>query len=114
MTDVKQIEIIVTVGNVQKMKCKLKGYLNVKLQDGQTVKFTKVLYMPQAVKNILVVSRLVSKGATMGATQDKMIIKKNGVIIVLYARKGQNKSMMFYLKAKRYAPEGQEALNNLP
>ena len=30
------------------------------------------------------------------------------------ASKVQNKIMMFYLKAKRYAPEQQEALNNLP
>ena len=32
----------------------------------------------------------------------------------LDARKGQKRSMMFYLKAKRYAPEVQEALTNLP
>ena len=41
----------------------------------------------------------------MGATQDKIIIKKNRVSIKLDSRKGQNKSMMFYLKAKRYSPE---------
>ena len=33
--------------------------------------------------------------------------------MTLDARKGQNKSIIFYLKAKRYAPEGQEALANL-
>ena len=85
------------------MKCKLKGFVNMKLQVGQTVKLTKVLYVPQSVKNFLRVSRFVSKGATMGDTQDKMIIKKNGVSMMLYARKGK-KSMMFYLKAKRYDP----------
>ena len=29
-------------------------------------------------------------------------------------RKGENESMMFYLKVKLYAPEGQEANTNLP
>ena len=48
------------------------------------------------------VSRLVSKGATMGSTQNKMIIKKNLVSMTLDAGKGQNKSMMFYLKARIY------------
>ena len=47
---------------------------------------------------------LVSKGAMMGDTQEKMIIDKNRVIINLDASKGQNKIMMFYLKAKRYDP----------
>ena len=50
----------------------------------------------------------------MGATQNKIIINKNGVGMTLNTRKGQNRSMMFYLKAKRCAPEGQEALINLP
>ena len=71
------------------------------------MKLTKVLYAPQYLKKLLSVSRLVSKGATMGATQEKNIIKKNGVSMTLDARKGQNESTMFYLKAKRYAPEGQ-------
>ena len=75
-----------------------------KLQDGQTVKLTKVLYVPQAVKNILSVSRLVLKGSTMGDTQYKIIIKKNGVSINLDASKGQNKGMMFYFKANIFAP----------
>ena len=34
--------------------------------------------------------------------------------MILDASKVQNKSMMFYLKAKRYAPEVQEALTNVP
>ena len=108
MTDVEKCEINVTVGKVQKMKCKIKGSVNMKLTDEQMVKLTKVLYMPQAVENLLSLSRLVSKGTTVGDTQDKTIIKKKGVSIILYARKGQKKIMMFYLKAKRYSPEGQE------
>ena len=47
------------------------------------------------------VSRLVSKGATMGATQEKIIIKKNRLSMTLDASKGQNNSMIFYLKANR-------------
>ena len=34
--------------------------------------------------------------------------------MILDAIKGQNKIMMFYLKSKRYAPEKQEALTNIP
>ena len=33
--------------------------------------------------------------------------------MTLDASKGQNKSMMFYLKSNRYSPERQEALTNL-
>ena len=47
--DVEKFEINVTVGNGQKMKCELKVSVNRKLQDGQTVNLTKVLYVPQAV-----------------------------------------------------------------
>ena len=50
----------------------------------------------------------------MEVTQDKIIIKKNRVITTLDARKGQHKSMMFYLKAKIYSPEGQAAITNMP
>ena len=96
------------------MKCELKGSVNMKLQYGKTAKLTKVLYVPQAVKQILSVSRLGSKGDTMGATQYKTIIKKNGFRMTLDARESQNKNMMFYLKVNRYAPEGQESLTNLP
>ena len=107
MKYIKECKINVTVGNGQNMKCDLKGSVSMKVQEGETSKLTKVLYVPQAVKNILSVSRLVLKGATMGDNQDKIIIKNNGVSINLNARKFQNKSMMFYLKAKVYAPEGQ-------
>ena len=56
------------------------------------------------MKNFLSVTRLMPKGATMGATQDKITMKKDGVGVIFDAIKGQNKSMVFYLKAKRYAP----------
>ena len=50
MIDVKKFEINVTVVNFQKMKCDLKGSMNMELQGGQIVKLTKVLYVPQVVK----------------------------------------------------------------
>ena len=78
------------------------------------VNLTEVLYVPQSVKNLLSVSRLVSKGVTMGDTQDKMTIKKNGVSMILDEIKGKNVSMMFYLKAKHYVPEVQVPLTNIP
>ena len=39
------------------MKCELKGTVNMNLQGGETVKLTEVLYVPQAVKNILSIYR---------------------------------------------------------
>ena len=72
-----------TVVNGQKMKCNLKGSVNMKLKGGETVNLTKVLYVSQSVNTILGVSRLVSKGSMMGATQDKMTIKKNSFNIIL-------------------------------
>ena len=42
----------------------------------------------------------------MGSTQDKITINKNGVNMVLNTRKLNIKSTMFYLKARRSAPEG--------
>ena len=77
------------------------------------MKLTKVLYVPQSAKQLLSTPRFVSKGAMMGASQDKITIKENGASMVLDARKGQNKIMMFYLKENRYALEVQEALVNL-
>ena len=50
MTDVEKCEINVTVENGQKMKRNIKGSVNMKLKYGQTVKITKLLYVPQAVK----------------------------------------------------------------
>ena len=55
--------------------------VNMKLRGGEMVKLTNVLYIPQAVKNLLSIVRLISKGSTMRATKDKMNIKKNGVNI---------------------------------
>ena len=78
---------------------------------------TEDIYIPQAVKNIFIVSKLLSKVSTMGDTLDKITLKKNSVNIVLDTRKGENESTIFYLKLKRYAPEGtkpQEANINLP
>ena len=50
------------------MKWKLKGSVNMKMQGGETVNLEKVLYVPKSVKKLLSVSRIVSKGSTMGAT----------------------------------------------
>ena len=96
------------------MKCEIKGSVNMKFKGVHIVNLMEVLYIPQAVKKLLRVSRLMSKGTTMGDTQYKMTIKENVVSMVLGAIKGQNKSMMFYLKSKEYDPEGQKALTNLP
>ena len=85
-----------------------------KLQDGLIVKLTEGMYVIQAVKNLLIVSRLLAKDTTVGDTRDKMIIKKNGVSMTLDERKGQNNIIMFYFKVKRYAPEEKEALTNIP
>ena len=71
MTYVDKCDINVMVVNGQNMKFDIKGYVNMKLQYGKTVKLTKFLYVPQAVKNLLSVSMIVSKGAKMGDTQDK-------------------------------------------
>ena len=54
------------------MKYGLKGTVNMKLQEGEMVELTEVLYVYQSVKNLLSVSRLVSKGSTMGATEEKI------------------------------------------
>ena len=50
-----------------------------KMQGKESVNLTKVLYIPQAFKNLLSVSMLVSKGDTMGATKDKMTINKKAL-----------------------------------
>ena len=42
----------------------------------------------------------------MGDIKYKTTIKKNGVNMILEARKGKNDIKMFYLEAKRNAPEG--------
>ena len=75
-----------------------------KMKSEEMVNNIKVLYLPQAVKNILIISRLVSRGYTSRATQDKTTIKKNGVSMIQDTRKVKNERMMFYLKEKRYVP----------
>ena len=97
MTNIEECKIDVTVGNDQKMKCELKVTANIKLQVGETFKFTEVLYVPQAVKNILSILRFVSNVSTTGDTKDKMTTKKNGVNMI-DARKRKSDSTMFYLK----------------
>ena len=92
MKDVEKCDINVTVGNGQKMKCELKVSVNMNLQDGQTVKLTKVMYATQSVRNLLSASRLISKGAAMGANQDKTIIKKNGVSMTSDAKKAKTRA----------------------
>ena len=87
MTNIKSCKIYVTVGNGQKMKCDKETTLNMNLQGRATVKLTEVLYVPQAVNNILSVSMIILKRATMGATKDKMTIKEGGVNMALDARK---------------------------
>ena len=53
------------------MKCELKITVNIKLKGGEKLKLDNVLYIPQAVKNILSVSRIVANGATMGLHKTK-------------------------------------------
>ena len=81
------------------------------------VKFNDIFYVPQLVKSILIVLMLVSKGYTMEATKENIIIDKNGINAILDARKGKNDITMVYLKDQIYPPEGlspQEANSNLP
>ena len=76
MTNIEECNIDVTARNDQNINCELEGTVNMKLQGVATVKFTEVLYVPQEVNNILSVSRIVSKGAMMRDTQEKMTIQK--------------------------------------
>ena len=46
----KTFEINVTVKNRQKMKCEIKGSVNMKPKDGKTAKLTEALYVPKSVK----------------------------------------------------------------
>ena len=75
--DVEKFEINVAVGNGPNIKWDLKGSVNMKMQGVETLNLAKVIYIPQAVKNLLSIARLVSKGSMMGDTQDKMTMKKN-------------------------------------
>ena len=103
-----------TVGNGHKMKCEIKDLVNMNMKVRETVKPPEVLCVTKSVNNVLSVSSIVSKESTMGATQDKMTIKKNGVSMILNAIKERNTSMIFYLNTKRYVSERQVARTNLP
>ena len=87
LTYVEVCNIDVTVGNGQKMKCELKVTVNIKLKGGEKVNLDNILYVNQDVKNLLSVSRLVTKVCNMGDTQDKTNIKKNGINMNLNTRK---------------------------
>ena len=58
------------------MKCELKIMVNMKLKGGKIFKLNYVLYVPQYVKNVLSLSKIVSKGATMGSPKANMNINK--------------------------------------
>ena len=75
LTNIEECKVGATVINGQKMMFELKVTVSMKLKLGQTVKLNDVLYVPQSVKNLLNVSRLVVIGATMGATIDKKNIR---------------------------------------
>ena len=72
MKYVEKCEINVTVRNSQNMKCNLKGSVNRKMQVKENVKLTNVMYIPQSVKNLLSVSRLISKVTTIGDNQENL------------------------------------------
>ena len=105
LIDVEECNHDFTVGNGQNINSELKVMVNMKLHEGEEFRLKNVLYIPQAVKNLTSVSRTTAKGATMGATQDKTTINKNGVSMNMNARKGKNGSTIFYLKSKRFIPE---------
>ena len=50
--------------------------VNMKLKGGKIFKLNYVLYVPQYVKNVLSLSKSVSKGATMGSPKANMNINK--------------------------------------
>ena len=58
------------------------------VQGREKIQLYNVIYVPQAVKNILSVSMIISKGAIREGIKDKMTIKKNGVSMDQNARKG--------------------------
>ena len=87
MTNIEECNIGMTFRNGSKMKCELKGKVNMKLQVGKMIMLTEVLYIPQSVKNILSVSRLVQKESAMGDTKDKTTINQNDANMILDARK---------------------------
>ena len=76
MKNIEEFKIYVTVRTGQKMKCELKGTVNMNIKGGEMVNLTEVLYVPQAVKNLLSVSRLAPKRFMIGAIKDKTTIKR--------------------------------------
>ena len=60
------------MGNGQKMKCELKGSVNMKLKNIETVKLNQSPVHTPSIENLLSTSRLVSKGAMIMDNQDKM------------------------------------------
>ena len=66
MTYVKKYEINFTVGNGQTMKCEIKGSVNIKIKNGQTVNHNEVLYLPQAVKELLRISSSFQRAPKLG------------------------------------------------
>ena len=74
------------------------------MQGGEKFKLENVLYVPQAVKNLLRVSRFMTKGDTMEDLKDNMNIKKNVASVNPNTIKGQNGSTMFYLRGGNIIP----------
>ena len=70
------------------MKYKLKLLVNVKLQGVEKFKLDHVLYVLQAVKNLLSLSRLMEKGGTMDSMKDNMTMSKNFISVNLNSIKG--------------------------
>ena len=81
LTGVEEFSIDVTVRNGQNMMCELKVLVNMKLQSGEKVNQDNVIYVLQAVKNLLSSSRLMGKGGTITTTKHKMAINTNGVSV---------------------------------
>ena len=54
--------------------------------------------LPQAVNNLLVISRFIPKGAIIGVIKENTTKKKNVVNIIIDARKRKNDSTILYLK----------------
>ena len=100
------------MGSSQKMKCEIRGSVNMKLKCGKLVKLTKVLYVPPVVDFFLAYQGSCKSVSRWELLRIKLPLKI-GVSILLDKSKGQNKIMMFYLKVKRYDSEGQGALTNL-
>ena len=87
LTNIEEWNIDATVGNGHKIKCDIKGKVNMKLQWEEKVKFNVFLYVLQANNKVMSILRIIYKGVKMGATNYNMNIKKNGVNINIDSRK---------------------------